>query len=138
MPVAPVFCPRTTKNPKPSMPMTFPAIRTVRVSARPRPRWMPRAPRIQLMGATLAPAQIQNCPESLVVLADSGMGCRESSTSWVTLSDELAALLLMIHSFGCEWLGKNLSTSVGVIHATQYTQNVYFLPQIDDKQSLYA
>ena len=38
------------------------------------------------MGATLAPAQIQNWPDSLVVRADSGMGCRTSSTSTVASS----------------------------------------------------
>ena len=78
------------------------------------------------MGATLAPAQIQNCPDSFVVLADSGIGCRESSTSWVTLSDELATFLLIGSLFRLQVSIKNLSTSVEVICATQYTQNVYF------------
>ena len=64
MPVTPVRWPIRTKRPKRAMPMRLPRTSTMRVSRRPRPRLTPRAPSTQLMGAMLAPHQIQNWPDT--------------------------------------------------------------------------
>ena len=42
---------------------------------------MPSAPSTQLIGAMLAPHQIQNCPDTLWVRASSGIGWSTCSTS---------------------------------------------------------
>src|SRR6476660_7208824 len=49
---------------------------------------MPSAPSTQLMGARLAPAQIQNWPETLCVRCDSGMGWSQASQSSVGIIAE--------------------------------------------------
>jgi hypothetical protein len=79
MPVTPVRWPISTKMPNSAIPTTLPAISTMSVSRSPSPSPMPSAPSTQLIGAMLAPAQIQNCPETRVVRTSSGIGCSTSS-----------------------------------------------------------
>ena len=58
--LTPVRWPIARRSRTPPCPMTLPRTRDDDESASPRPSAMPRAPRNQLIGAMLAPAQIQN------------------------------------------------------------------------------
>src|SRR5690349_18325627 len=84
----PVLCPITVKAPKMAQPTRLPSTMTAMVSQRPSLRTMPRAPRAQLMGAMLAPAQIHICWGPVESLSDSGMGsilCASALSSLLSL-----------------------------------------------------
>src|SRR6478609_8842482 len=78
-----------TKNPKTAMPRTLPATSTPMVCQRLRPSWIPSAPSTQLIGAMLAPVQIQNWWAAVEVRARSGTGVRECSATSVTSSESV-------------------------------------------------
>src|SRR5215210_494972 len=87
--VTPVLWPIKTNAPKITTPMALPRVRTSTVSQNPRPSTIPSAPNTQLIGAMLAPAQIQNWSSGVASLYSSGTGamllcfsmCMASSSS---------------------------------------------------------
>jgi hypothetical protein len=85
--LTPVRWPIRTKDPNSATPTAFPTARTRIVSHRPRPRTIPSAPRIQLIGAMLAPAQIQNWCIAVESRSASATGSIRCSSSCVAGSD---------------------------------------------------
>ena len=69
-----VRCPITLNRPKSAQPKTLPTAITMIVSSRLRPNTMPSAPSTQLIGARLAPNQIQNCSVGVESRDPAGMG----------------------------------------------------------------
>src|ERR671916_1206182 len=72
--VTPVRCPIRTNAPKITTPSALPTAKTSTVSQKPSPSTIPRAPSTQLIGAILAPAQIQNWSNAVASLYSSGTG----------------------------------------------------------------
>ena len=72
--LTPVLWPMTVKAEKIAQPTRLPSTMTAMVSQRPSLSTMPSAPRAQLIGAMLAPAQIHICCGPVESLSDSGMG----------------------------------------------------------------
>src|SRR5919197_3828226 len=82
----------TVKAAKIAQPTRLPSTMTAMVSQSPSLRTMPSAPRAQLIGAMLAPAQIHICCSPVESLSASGMG----STLWTsTLSSALASVAMI-------------------------------------------
>src|SRR3954449_5332539 len=80
----PVREPMMQNAPKSAQPIALPITSTSSVSTRLSPRMTPSAPRIQLIGAMLAPAQIQNCCSGVESRSAAGTGaipCVSSRTS---------------------------------------------------------
>src|SRR2546430_6004342 len=71
-------------------PTRLPSTTMARVSHRPRPRMMPRAPRIQFTGAMLAPAQIHICCGPVESLSASGIGSTLWASSFTTCVSVIA------------------------------------------------
>src|SRR5437763_250313 len=88
----------TVKAAKIAPPTMLPSTMTAIVSHRPSLRTMPSAPRAQLIGAMLAPAQIHICCGPVESLSASGMG----SMLWTsTLSSARASVVMLAHlAFG--------------------------------------
>src|SRR6266545_3687134 len=87
--LTPVLWPITVIAAKIAQPMRLPMTTIRMVSNRPRPRTIPSAPRTQLIGAMLAPAQIHICCGPVESLSRSGIGsmlCASSRTSDVIAS----------------------------------------------------
>src|SRR5215470_15440600 len=72
--LTPVLWPITVKAAKIAHPMMLPTTTTAIVSQSPKFSMMPNAPRAQLIGAMLAPAQIHICWGPVESLSASGMG----------------------------------------------------------------
>src|SRR3954453_1438005 len=70
----PVREPMMQNAPKSAQPIALPITSTSSVSTRLSPRMTPSAPRIQLIGAILAPAQIQNCCSGVESRSAAGTG----------------------------------------------------------------
>src|SRR5919197_511858 len=82
----------TVKAAKIAQPTRLPSTMTAMVSQSPSLRTMPSAPRAQLIGAMLAPAQIHICCSPVESLSASGMG----SMLWTsTLSSALASVAMI-------------------------------------------
>ena len=71
--LTPVLWPITVSEAKIAQPTMLPRTMTRIVSMSPRPSTMPSAPRIQLIGAMFAPAQIQNCCQPVESRSASGI-----------------------------------------------------------------
>src|SRR5262245_38439354 len=105
--------PITLNTPKTAQPMMFPNTTTAMVSTRLSPNVMPSAPSTQLIGAMLAPDQIQNSShgeQSRLSFGIASMPCASNGTAVDAAgvgADCFGLVDIVISSLGCDWGHRN-------------------------------